>query len=168
MAVRWLVAYALSYRDVEELMNERGVKVDHATIQCWVVEYSPELMEQARKVMQPSADSWRMGETTIKVKGEGGDGHPGPNRKALYEFIVFGLKYVFLAKPGAIERGVATAFAAPVLKEELRSAGDFIFVWPDAQGKDKGQRHRRGWRWETPGPLVQKTISGVGYSLFSS
>ena len=60
MAVRWYVAYALSYRDIEELMSERGVKLDHATVQRWVAEYSPELMEQARKVMKSSADSWRM------------------------------------------------------------------------------------------------------------
>ena len=46
MAVRWYVAYALSDRDIEELMNERGVKVDHATVQRWVVEYSPELMHR--------------------------------------------------------------------------------------------------------------------------
>ena len=46
------------------------MKVDHATVQRWVVEYSPELMEQARKVMKSSADSWRMDETYIKVKGE--------------------------------------------------------------------------------------------------
>ena len=70
MAVRWYVAYALSYRDIEELLNERGVKIDHATVQRWVVEYSPELMEQARKVMKSSADSWRMDETYMKVKGE--------------------------------------------------------------------------------------------------
>jgi putative transposase len=70
MAVRWYVAYALSYRDIEELLNERGVKIDHATVQRWVVEYSPELMEQARKVMKSSANSWRMDETYIKVKGE--------------------------------------------------------------------------------------------------
>jgi putative transposase len=44
--------------------------VDHATVQRWVAEYSPELMEQARKVMKSSADSWRMDETYIKVKGE--------------------------------------------------------------------------------------------------
>ena len=69
MAVRWYVAYALSYRDIEELMNERGVKVDHATVQRWVVEYSPELMEKACKVMKSSADSWRMDEMYIKVKG---------------------------------------------------------------------------------------------------
>jgi putative transposase len=70
MAVRWYVAYALSYRDIEELMHERGVIVDHATVQRWVVKYSPELMEQARKVMKTSADSWRMDETYIKVKGQ--------------------------------------------------------------------------------------------------
>ena len=70
MAVRWYVAYALSYRDIEELMNERGVKVDHATVQRWVAEYSPQLMEQGRRVMKSSADSWRMDETYIKVKGE--------------------------------------------------------------------------------------------------
>ena len=51
-------------------MNERGVEVDHATVQRWVAEYSPELMEQARKVMKTSADSWRMDETYIKVTGE--------------------------------------------------------------------------------------------------
>ena len=51
-------------------MNERGVKVDHATVQRWVVEYSPQLMEQARKVIKPSAGSWRMDETYIKVKGD--------------------------------------------------------------------------------------------------
>ena len=68
MAVRWYIAYALSYRDIEELMHERGVIVDHATVQRGVVEYSPELMEQARKVMKSSANSWRMDETYIKVK----------------------------------------------------------------------------------------------------
>jgi transposase-like protein len=41
MGVRWYVAYPLSYRHVEELMEERGVPVDHATIQRWVVKYSP-------------------------------------------------------------------------------------------------------------------------------
>ena len=43
MGVRWYVAYPLSYRHVEELMEERGVLLDHATIQRWVVKYSPQL-----------------------------------------------------------------------------------------------------------------------------
>ena len=41
MGVRWYVAYPLSYRHVEELMEERGVEVDHATLQRWVIKYSP-------------------------------------------------------------------------------------------------------------------------------
>ena len=43
MNVRWYVGYALSYRDIEELMAERGLNIDHATIQRWVVKYSPKL-----------------------------------------------------------------------------------------------------------------------------
>jgi transposase-like protein len=47
VGVRWYVAYPLSYRHVEELMEERGVSVDHATIQRWVVKYSPQLESDA-------------------------------------------------------------------------------------------------------------------------
>ncbi len=43
MAIRWYVAYKLSYRDIEELLNERGVKFDHATIRRWVIEYALQL-----------------------------------------------------------------------------------------------------------------------------
>lgn len=66
-------------------------------------------------------------------------GRPQPNRRNLYNFIVHGLKFVFPAKPGAMERGVPTAFAAPMLDNLLMSAGDYIFVWPYAKGKEKGQ-----------------------------
>ena len=45
-AVRWYLRYALSYRDVEELMRERGVWVDHTTVFCWVQRYAPELDKQ--------------------------------------------------------------------------------------------------------------------------
>lgn len=64
---------------------------------------------------------------------------PKANRKAILEFISHGLKYVYPAKPAEIARGVPTAFAAPVLESELLSAGEFIYVWPDAKGKEKGQ-----------------------------
>ncbi len=49
-SVRWYVAYPLSYRHVEELREERGVSVDHATIQRWVVKYSPQLEEACQTV----------------------------------------------------------------------------------------------------------------------
>ena len=61
MGVRWYVAYPLSYRHVEELMEERGVPVDHATIQRWVVKYSP-LLEEAfhRRKRSVWSRTWRL------------------------------------------------------------------------------------------------------------
>ncbi len=64
---------------------------------------------------------------------------PKANANALLEFIVHGIKYVFPANPSAIVRGIPTSFAAPVLKGKLMTAGEFIYVWPDAEGDDKGQ-----------------------------
>src|SRR4029450_2368115 len=70
MGVRWYVAHPLSSRHVEELMAERGVPVDHATIQRWVVKYSPQLEEAFHRRKRPVGHSWRMDETSIRVKGE--------------------------------------------------------------------------------------------------
>jgi len=70
VGVRWYVAYPLSYRHVEELMEERGVPVDHATIQRWVVKYSPLLEEAFHRRKRPVWVSWRMDETSIKIKGQ--------------------------------------------------------------------------------------------------
>src|SRR5205809_1026962 len=69
MGVRWYVAYPLSYRHVEELMEERGVPIDHATIQRWVVKYSPQLEAAFHRRKRPVWVSWRMDETYIKIKG---------------------------------------------------------------------------------------------------
>src|SRR5215813_11796563 len=69
MGVRWYVAYPLSYRHVEELMAERGVSVDHATIQRWVVKYSAQLAAAFHRRKRPVGHSWRMDETSIRVKG---------------------------------------------------------------------------------------------------
>jgi putative transposase len=68
--VRWYLAYPLSYRQVEELMEERGVSVDHATIQRWVLKYSPLLEETFHRRKRPVGRSWRMDETYIRVKGQ--------------------------------------------------------------------------------------------------
>ena len=70
MGVRWYLAYPLSTRHVEELMEERGVKVDHSTINRWVVKYSPQLEQEFHRRKRPDWVSWRMDETYIKVKGE--------------------------------------------------------------------------------------------------
>ena len=68
--VRWYVAYPLSTRHVEELMEERGVTVDHATINRWVIKYSPQLEEAFHRRKRPVWVSWRMDETYIRVKGQ--------------------------------------------------------------------------------------------------
>jgi putative transposase len=70
MGVRWYVAYPLSTRHVEELMEERGVEVDHSTINRWVIRYSPQLEEAFHRRKRSVWVSWRMDETYIKVKGE--------------------------------------------------------------------------------------------------
>jgi putative transposase len=68
--VRWYVAYPLSTRHVEELMRERGVHVDHATINRWVIKYSPQLEAAFHRRKRLVGRSWRMDETYIRVKGE--------------------------------------------------------------------------------------------------
>jgi transposase-like protein len=68
--VRWYCRYALSYRDLEEMMAERGVYVDHSTIHRWVLKYAPELDKRIRPHLKPTNDSWRTDETYIKIKGE--------------------------------------------------------------------------------------------------
>jgi putative transposase len=68
--VRWYVAYPLSYRQLEEMMQERGVPVDHATINRWVLEYSPQLEEAFHRRKRPVHISWRMDETYIRVRGQ--------------------------------------------------------------------------------------------------
>ena len=71
MLVRWYLAYALSYRDMEELAYERGLSVDHSTINRWVIEYAPQLEEVfCKRCKRPVGGSWRMDETYIKVKGQ--------------------------------------------------------------------------------------------------
>ncbi|GAG41518.1 unnamed protein product, partial [marine sediment metagenome] len=71
MSVRWYLAYSLSYRDIEELMAERGVKVDHSTINRWVIQYAPELENEFRQKYKTTVNtSWLMDETYIKVQGE--------------------------------------------------------------------------------------------------
>jgi putative transposase len=67
--VRWYLAYPLSYRQVEELMQERGVSVDHATINRWVLKDTSRLEEAFHRRKRSVGRSWRMDETYIKVKG---------------------------------------------------------------------------------------------------
>ena len=68
--VRWYLRYSLSYRDLEEIMAERGLAVDHVTIWRWVQHYAPLLNQQVRRELRQPNGSWRVDETYIKVAGE--------------------------------------------------------------------------------------------------
>src|SRR5881396_140071 len=69
LCVRWYLRYSLSYRDLEEMMAERGLAVDHTTIYRWVQRYAPELEQRSRPHLKATNDSWRVDETYIKIKG---------------------------------------------------------------------------------------------------
>jgi IS6 family transposase len=68
-AVRWYLRYSLSLRDVEELLEERGLYVDHTTVWRWVQSYGPELEQRLRRHLKPTNKSWRVDETYVRVKG---------------------------------------------------------------------------------------------------
>ena len=68
-AVFFYVRYGVSYRDLEEIMAERGVEIDHATLNRWVVKYSPLIAANAQGRLWSRAVSWRMDETYVKVRG---------------------------------------------------------------------------------------------------
>jgi putative transposase len=68
--VRWYVAYPISYRQLEEMMGERGVTVDHSTLNRWVIKYAPEVAKRFRHCQRPVGRSWRLDETSVKIKGK--------------------------------------------------------------------------------------------------
>jgi len=70
LCTRWYLAYPLSYRHIEEMMEERGVGVDHSTLNRWVLKFTPFIEKEFRKKERPVGLSWRMDETYVSVKGE--------------------------------------------------------------------------------------------------
>lgn len=70
LGVKWYLRYALSYRDLAEMMSERGLSVVHTTIYRWVQEYAPEIDQRSRPYLKKSNDSWRVDETYVKVRGK--------------------------------------------------------------------------------------------------
>src|SRR5258705_9287715 len=70
LAVGWYLRFSLSYRDVEELLADRGLHADHVTVWRWVQSYAPEMERRLRSKLKPTNDSWRVDETYIWVKGK--------------------------------------------------------------------------------------------------
>ena len=72
LAVRWYCKYGISYRDLEEMLSERGIKVDHSTIYRWVQYYAPKILDKLKWYWKPKLGaSWRVDETYVKVKVNG-------------------------------------------------------------------------------------------------
>ena len=69
LCVRWYLRYCLTLRDLEEMMRERGLAVDHSTIGRWVLRYAPELHKRLRRELRPPNQSWRVDETYIRIAG---------------------------------------------------------------------------------------------------
>ena len=69
LCIRWYLAYNLSLRNLEEVIAERGISVDHATIHGWVVRYSPELLKRFNARKRAFTGKWHVDETYIKVRG---------------------------------------------------------------------------------------------------
>jgi transposase-like protein len=70
LAVRWYLRFGLSYRDVEELLTERGIEVDHVTVYRWVLRFMPLLAEAARPCRHAVGDRWFVDETYVRVAGQ--------------------------------------------------------------------------------------------------
>lgn len=68
--VRWYLSYPLSYRQVAEMVNERGMDVHHTTVFRWIIEYAPQIDKRCRSHLHATNDSWRVDERYIKVKGK--------------------------------------------------------------------------------------------------
>src|SRR5204862_3329112 len=70
LAVGWYLRFSLPYRDVEELLADRGISADHVTLWRWVQRYAPEMARRLRKRLKSTNDSWRVDETYVRVKGQ--------------------------------------------------------------------------------------------------
>ncbi|KEK22107.1 IS6 family transposase [Bacillus gaemokensis] len=137
LTVRWYLRYNLSFRDLVEMMAERGLSISHTTIMRCVHQYGPELNERIRKHLKQTNDSWRVDETYVKVKSqwmylyravnsEGNtiDFHLSKTRdlKAAKRFFKKALRSFHVSKPRVItvDKNPAYPVAIQTLKEEKR------------------------------------------------
>ena len=70
-SIRYYLSYRLSYREIEDVLTERGINIVHSILNRWVIKYAPLLERRAHGRKNPVASSWRMDETYINVKANG-------------------------------------------------------------------------------------------------
>jgi len=137
LCVRWYLRYSLSYRDLEEVMGERGLNVDHSTIARWVLRYAPILNERIRRHIRYPNRSWRVDETYVRVSGNwtylyralDSEGNtidfmlsPYRDRMAAKHFLQLALSRVGDRRPRVINVDGHPAY--PSVVAELRQAGE--------------------------------------------
>lgn len=135
LTVRWYLRYNLSFRNLVEMMEERGLSMAHTTIMRWVHQYGPVLDKRVRRHLKPTNDSWRVDETYIKVKGQwmylyrsvDSDGNTidfylseSRDKQAAKRFFKKALAFSHVSKPRVItvDKNPAYPLAIQELKEE--------------------------------------------------
>ncbi|MFP7736649.1 IS6 family transposase [Priestia aryabhattai] len=133
--VRWYLRYNLSFRDLVEMLEERGLSIAHTTIMRWVHQYAPELDERVRHHLKSTNDSWRVDDIYIKVKGKwvylyravDSKGHTidfylseSRDKQAAKHFFKKALAFLYVSKPRVItvDKNPAYPIAIQELKEE--------------------------------------------------
>jgi transposase, IS6 family len=137
LTVRWYLRYNLSFRDLVEMMEERGLSMAHTTIMRWVHQYGPELDERVRRHLKSTNDSWRVDETYVKVKGQwmylyravDSEGNTidfylseSRDKQAAKRFLKKALAFSYVSRPRVItvDKNPAYPIAIEELKEEKK------------------------------------------------
>ena len=137
VCIRWYAAYPLSYRHLEEMMLERGVFVDHSSINRWAIRFLPLLEKVFRKHKRPVGGSWRMDETYIKVKGVW---------KYLYRAVDKEGKTVDFLLTAKRDKAAAMRF----FEKAMKTSGVPEKVTMDKSGANKAAMDEINARGETP------------------
>ena len=142
VCIRWYAAYPLSYRHLEEIIHERGVFVDHSSINRWAIRFLPLLEKVFRKHKRPVGGSWRMDETYIKVKGVW---------KYLYRAVDKAGKTVDFLLTARRDRAAALRF----FDKAMKASGAPEKITMDKSGANKAAMDEINDRGETPVTLRQ-------------
>ena len=137
VCIRWYAAYPLSYRHLEEMMQERGVLVDHSSINRWAVRFLPLLEKVFRKHKRSVGGSWRMDETYIKVKGAW---------KYLYRAVDKEGKTVDFLLTARRDKAAALRF----FEKAMKASGVPEKITMDKSGANKAAMDEINGRGETP------------------
>jgi transposase-like protein len=118
--VGWYLRFSLSYRDVEELLAERGLHADHVTVWRWVQRYGQEIQRRLRPRLRPTNDSWRVDETFIRVKGKW---------VYLYRAVDSSGATIDFLLSAKRDAAAAERFLAKAIKRRVRASQHFRSFW---------------------------------------